>query len=303
MKRRRKILLITLGAVVVAGLLNLWLPYRVAVLRLFFWAGGSRVLVSLEYKPLDSPRYIPTAEASQYQPDLEVLGLEFGGAAKAIPVNRIAWHLVVNDEIGGQPVTLTLCTVADAALAYRATCGTQTLHFAPARLARNNMIFRDRETGSAWQQFTGEAIDGPLAGTRLERLPLARCRLADWQRRHPEGTILEPAGGEQDRSAPNDTCPVMSYFPSEPFLLQTPGHEDGRLPRKQHVVGTLLPDGQPVAAPFVKQTGRPEQAGMRLRCYWFAWAEFYRQTRLVESLEDSGPSAFKSDNRSDGRMR
>ncbi|MCY2953480.1 MAG: hypothetical protein NTU53_16100 [Planctomycetota bacterium] len=29
------------------------------------------------------------------------------------------------------------------------------------------------------------------------------------------------------RSAPNDSCPVMSYFASQPFLLQPATHEDG----------------------------------------------------------------------------
>ena len=58
---------------------------------------------------------------------MEVLGLELNGEAKAIPVKRIAWHLVVNDQFGGQSVVITLCTVTNAALAYRATAGEQRL--------------------------------------------------------------------------------------------------------------------------------------------------------------------------------
>lgn len=33
------------------------------------------------------------------------------------------------------------------------------------------MVMNDRETGSIWQHATGEAIDGPLKGQRLEVLP------------------------------------------------------------------------------------------------------------------------------------
>jgi hypothetical protein len=299
--RRRKIILITLGAVVAAGILNLWLPYRVAMLQLFFWLGGSRVLVALEYKPLDSPLYVPIDEADQYPLDMEVLGMEIGGIAKAIPVNRIAWHLVVNDEIGGEPVVVTLCTVSDAAMAFRAECGPRTLHFAPARLAHNNMIFRDQQTGSAWQQFSGQALDGPLAGARLERLPLERCRLDEWRQRHPRSKIIQPLGDYRDRSAPNDTCPVMSFFSTESFLLQPPDHEDGRLPRKQQIVGTLQSDGPWIACPFVERTGKPGQTGVNLRCYWFAWIEFCPQTLLVESFDDLKPISFGSENQSDGR--
>jgi YD repeat-containing protein len=36
---------------------------------------------------------------------------------------------------------------------------------------RKNMVIRDRQTGTIWQQATGEAIDGPLKGRRLEVLP------------------------------------------------------------------------------------------------------------------------------------
>jgi hypothetical protein len=92
--------------------------------QFFFWLGGSRLQVPAEYRPLDEPRYRPVAEVPQYRSDAEVLGVEVNGVAKAIPAKRIAWHLVVNDEIGGEPVVITLCTVTDAALAYRARLDT-----------------------------------------------------------------------------------------------------------------------------------------------------------------------------------
>jgi hypothetical protein len=105
--------------------------------QLFIRLGGSRLLIPAEYGALGTPCYVPVAEASAYAADSEVLGLELNGEAKAIPVKRIAWHLVVNDQIGGQPVAITLCTVTNAAVAYRATVGERRLEFAPARLARN----------------------------------------------------------------------------------------------------------------------------------------------------------------------
>jgi hypothetical protein len=301
--RRRKLVRITLGAVLTVGLLSLWLPYRVAMLRLFFWAGGSRMLISLEYKPLNSPHYVPVADATQYPPETEVLGLEIGGIARSIPVNRLAWHLVVNDEIAGQPVLVTLCTVTDAAIAYRATCRSQTLQFAPARLARNNLVLRDAQTGSVWQQFTGKAFEGPLAGAQLEQLPLERCRLDEWQKRHPASVILDPCGDHRDRTAPNDTCPVMSYFSTEPFLLQTPSHEDERLPRKEKVVGKLPSDERATACPLVNHIDRPEQTGRQVRCYWFAWVEFHAETELTESLGTTQPVPSTSDTSADRRMR
>ncbi len=70
MKRRwsksRKALLLTLIAFAVSCVLYLWLPYRVAVVQLFFKLGGSRVMIPAEYRPLDSPRYLPVAQVSAY---------------------------------------------------------------------------------------------------------------------------------------------------------------------------------------------------------------------------------------------
>ena len=51
---------------------------------------------------------------------------------------------------------------------------------------------RDEETGSWWQQVTGEAIQGPLKGLRL--LPVFHDELTFglWKREQPEGRVLRP---------------------------------------------------------------------------------------------------------------
>ena len=302
--KSRKAFLVTLVVFGVSCVLYLWLPYRVAVVQLFFKLGGSRLLIPAEYGPLDSPRFLPLAQVSAYPASTEVLGLELNGEAKAIPVKRIAWHLVVNDQLGGQPVVFTLCTVTNAALAYRATAGQQRLDFAPARLARNNLVMRDRQTGSDWQQFTGRATEGPLAGTELVRLPVLRMSLENWRARYPAGVILEPAGSDRDCCAPNDTCPVMSYFPSRPFLLQRPSREDERLPRKQTVTGLLIADGDAVAAVGQLPVDFRSAPGcFPIRCYWFAWVEFHPETKLVSSWKDIEGVDFGPGRASGGRQR
>ena len=282
--RKKKSLATTAGVLAALGLLYLWLPYRVAVVQLYFWLGGSRLTIAAEYKPLDAPSYVPVARADAYPADAEVLSLELNGEARAIPCKRLAWHLVLNDQIGNEPVVVTFCTVSDAAIAYRATCGGKVLRFTPARLDRNNLVLRDLQTGSSWQQFTGKATDGPLAGAELVRVPLARVRLADWRRLHPAGVILAPLGSDRDRSAPNDTCPVMSFFASRPFLLQAATHEDARLPRKQRVVGMATTSGDAVAW-CGGPTADPDdhESGLQIPCYWFAWSEFHPDTRLAAS--------------------
>lgn len=293
--RRKRALAVAIVAFGLACLLYLWLPYRVAVVQLVFWLGGSRVMIPMEYASLDSPEYQPLSQSDDYPPDAEVLGLELGGQVKAIPVKRLAWRLVLNDVLAGEPIVVTLCTVTDAAIAYRAGVDNRTLHFTPARIARNNLVLRDRQTGTNWQQFTGQAIDGPLAGACLERIPLWRGPLSLWRQRHPKAEILKAIGHDHDCCAPNDTCPVMSFFPTEPFLLQSPTHEDARLARKERVLA-LDVGGQPVAVCRDSPVG-PDDAGpgLRIWCYWFAWIEFHPNTELATQWDSATADRFRQD--------
>ena len=45
----------------------------------------------------------------------------------------------------------------------------------------NAMTWYDHETGSVWSQPTGEAILGPLTGTKLELLPSTLTTWGDWR--------------------------------------------------------------------------------------------------------------------------
>jgi hypothetical protein len=53
---------------------------------------------------------------------------------------------------------------------YAATVNEQLLTFQVFGVWRKNMVMRDHQTGTIWQQATGEAIDGPLKGCHLELL-------------------------------------------------------------------------------------------------------------------------------------
>ncbi len=59
----------------------------------------------------------------------------------------------------------------------------------------NAMTWFDHETGSVWSQPLGEAIMGPLTGTRLELLPSTLTTWGDWIEQHPESLALAAPGG------------------------------------------------------------------------------------------------------------
>ena len=51
---------------------------------------------------------------------------------------------------------------------------------------------RDEETGSWWQQVTGEAIQGPLKGQSLRPVFHDELTFGLWKREKPEGRVLRP---------------------------------------------------------------------------------------------------------------
>jgi len=51
---------------------------------------------------------------------------------------------------------------------------------------------RDEESGSWWQQVTGEAIFGPLKGQRLRSVFHDEITFGTWKREQPQGRVLRP---------------------------------------------------------------------------------------------------------------
>jgi uncharacterized protein DUF3179 len=65
------------------------------------------------------------------------------------------------------------------------------LRFHLVGLNYQNFIMADEETGSWWQQITGECILGPLKGKRLRRISSDEVTLATWRAERPESTAVQ----------------------------------------------------------------------------------------------------------------
>ncbi len=97
-----------------------------------------------------------------------VLTVESGGAMTAFPLGVIG-DGAVNAEVGGEAVVVFTEAGGLSVAAFSRTLDGQTLSFD----FQGDGIFTDRETGSTWD-FAGRAEDGPLAGSRLERMSTRR---------------------------------------------------------------------------------------------------------------------------------
>lgn len=84
---------------------------------------------------------------------------------------------------------------------FRAEAKGRELEFDNAGLVGGNEIFKDRETGSRWQQSSLDAISGPLQGSHLELYPFLLTSWGEWHRLHPKTLVLKPLPGYADRIA------------------------------------------------------------------------------------------------------
>jgi len=73
---------------------------------------------------------------------------------------------------------------------WKSTVDDRVLHFRLIGVNNQNFIMTDEETGSWWQQVTGEAILGPLKGRKLERMPFEQVSFALWAAENPDSSML-----------------------------------------------------------------------------------------------------------------
>ena len=73
------------------------------------------------------------------------------------------------------------------------------LHFYLAGINNQNFLMRDRETGTWWQQISGNAIFGKLKGARLELAPSDELSFGLWKKESPAGQVLAAVARDQKK--------------------------------------------------------------------------------------------------------
>ncbi|MFQ5523857.1 MAG: DUF3179 domain-containing protein [Acidimicrobiia bacterium] len=197
--------------------------------------------------PIDDPVF-EVAEQSTWVADREPGAfVEVDGDARFYPLSVMIRHEIVNDEIGGVPVAVTYCPLCNTALAFDRRLDGVILRFGVSGLLRkSDLVMWDNATESLWQQITGEAIVGELAGERLTQIPTAIIRWADFKAEYPQGQVLGP---DQGLGSVYGTNPYEYYSSrSGPYSFYQ-GEIDNRYPALERVVGVLTDAGQK-AYPF-----------------------------------------------------
>ena len=173
--------------------------------------------------PIDNPDFVSIEEADEWLEDAEaVVVVEIDGTARAYPVQILMWHEIVNDELNGQPVSVTYCPLCNTAIAFDRNFSGEVLDFGTTgRLRFSNLIMYDRQTETWWQQATGEGIAGELTGETLTLIPAFLVAWEDFKRDFPDGDVLSRKTGHSRDYGRN---PYIGYDAeySVPFLYRGP---------------------------------------------------------------------------------
>ena len=197
--------------------------------------------------PVDEPRFLSVDEASWLADDEPVIALSLDDEHRAYPVQIMVWHEIVNDTVGGRPVSVTYCPLCNSALAFDRRLGDRVLTFGTSgKLYLSDLVMYDRQTESLWSQLEGRAIAGVLTGAQLDRIPVQTVTWKQWRDAHPDGWVLSRETGAERDYGRN---PYVGYdeATSDPFLFD--GDADPRLEPKERVLGLGDPE-DPVAVPL-----------------------------------------------------
>jgi hypothetical protein len=252
---------------------------------------------------VDDPQFISPAGASVWLADNEpVIAVEFNGDARAYPLQILTWHEIVNDVVGDIPVVVTFCPLCNSAVTFDRRLEGQVYEFGTSGLLRHSdLIMYDRTTESLWQQFTGEAVVGDLAGKRLTFLPSSIVSFADFQAAYPEGVVLSRETG-YDRSYGRNPYTGYDDINATPFLFQ--GIPDDRLPPMARVVTVSFEEAD-VAYPvsFLAEVGviNDTISGQRLVVFHSSGTSSALDTSDIAAGDDVGATGV-FDPELDGQM-
>lgn len=198
---------------------------------------------------IHDPAYDAIEEASSWlQPQSPIIAVELNGEAKAFPLGILISHEIVNDTLGGEPVTVTYCPLCNSGIVFSGLVGDAVLTFGVSGFLRNSdLIMYDQQTDTWWQQLTGEGFVGTYAGTTLDVLPSQLVGFGVFAEQYPEGLVLRRPGGRR-----YDTNPYARFnydTNDSPFLFNKV--PDPRLRATERVLAGVI-EGQAIAIPFYR---------------------------------------------------
>ena len=172
---------------------------------------GSFYYTDFEYKAetmFEEPQTVKFANAinNKVPESFVVIGVVNNGVAKAYPVDYLAYHHKVQDNVGSLPVLVTYCSMCRTGRVYSPLINGVRQNFRLVGARHYNAIIEDENTKTWWYQATGRAAVGKLKGEHLQELPYEQSTLGAWLSKHPGSLVLQP-----DQHYLNDYNDLKNY--------------------------------------------------------------------------------------------
>ncbi len=186
--------------------------------------------------PIDEPQFISVAEADEWLADTEpVLLLDIEGDVRVYPVQILIWHEIVNDTVGGVPVSVTYCPLCNSAITFERTIGdTETTFGTSGSLYVANLVMYDRATESLWNQLDGRAVVGMLTGQVLNQLSSPMVAWSEILEFQPDALVLDRDRTGVSRAYGTNPYTGLDNPDGQPFLFN--GEVDVRAKAMQRIV-------------------------------------------------------------------
>jgi len=170
-----------------------------------------------------------------------VIGVVNNGVAKAYPVDYLAYHHKVQDNVGSLPVLVTYCSMCRTGRVYSPVINGARQQFRLVGARHYNAIIEDEGSKTWWYQATGLAAVGKLKGSHLQELPYEQSTLESWLDKHPTSLILQP-----DNHYKSDYADLKNYDRIQSVDRDSTLKKKDSLVRKSWMMGVIV-QGQPKA--------------------------------------------------------
>jgi hypothetical protein len=243
---------------------------------------------------IDVPKFESVAEADRWLENSDpVVLVEHGGEVKAYPLAILIWHEIVNDNVGGQPVSVTFCPLCNTALVFDRNVAGRTLDFGTTgRLRHSDLIMYDRQTETWWQQAVGQAIVGELLGTVLDFVPANTFAWEMARALHPDLMVLSRDTGHERDYGRN---PYVGYDDpgGSPLPMFFHAEKDSRLPAMERVAALDIGDGWAVGFKALSEARliNDEVGDLSFAVAWKSGASSAVDRSKISSGRDVGQTA------------